>query len=182
VTDYGDMKLVNEQMRKAAAFFGNVLEHHRMGKLAASVNGVAIVVARGKAVDALMVLLTEAREGEPFLPVGFSFDQEPKPEPSGNDPEEPGESGDEPQHAGPLIPRYHVPGSQVYPGSRGGQVGNVHLHVTADMTLGRRKRKKGECLCSKRNGSDERPPQGETKMCEECVKVAADNGLAWSLT
>lgn len=83
---------------------------------------------------------------------------------------------------GPLIPLYHVPGSQVWEGSRGRAAGNVHLHVTSDMQLGRRTRQKGECLCSKKHGSYERPPTGEKTMCAECVKVADDNGLSWTLT
>lgn len=192
--DYGDMKLVNEQMRKAAGFFGRVLAHHKMGKLAARVDDVAILVVRGEeSIVWLERLLTDDGDGEqePFLPLGFSFDREHSESIDSHDsidsheglgsqtssPES--QTDDEPPVA--LEPRYHVPGSQVYPGSRGAAVGNVHLHVSADVKLGRRSRKAGECLCSKKHGSFERKPEGETKMCDECVKVAADNGLTWSL-
>jgi hypothetical protein len=75
-----------------------------------------------------------------------------------------------------LDPRYHAP-SDAYPNSKG----SVHLHVQRDVTLGRRVRKKGECLCQKKRGSKEQPPDGKTNMCGECVKVAAEHEIAWSL-
>lgn len=66
-------------------------------------------------------------------------------------------------------PLYHVPRSQVWPGSRGRQVGHVHLHFD-----------KGGALCGRR-GWYERPlSEGEVEEnCPRCVKRATDLGIAW---
>jgi hypothetical protein len=80
-----------------------------------------------------------------------------------------------------VVERYHVPPSQCWEGSRGQAHGNVHLHVVDDVTLGRLKRRAGECLCAKRHGSYERPLEdGERAFrCERCAAVAVRNGIAW---
>ncbi len=80
-----------------------------------------------------------------------------------------------------VVERYHVPGSQVWAGSRGAARGNVHLHVVEDFTLGRLQRRAGECLCSKRHGTYERAlDPGETQFrCERCAMVAARAGIDW---
>jgi hypothetical protein len=75
-----------------------------------------------------------------------------------------------------LIPRYHEPS-----GEFAGRQGNVHLHVLNDATLGRRVRKSGECLCGKKRGKNERAPDGQTAMCDECVRVAEEHELSWAL-
>lgn len=85
-----------------------------------------------------------------------------------------------------VVERYHVPGSQTWPGSRGGAQGNVHLHVVEDVKLGRLVRRAGECLCAKKHGSYERPvDDGERELvfrCPGCSDVAAWNGIAWPST
>lgn len=76
-----------------------------------------------------------------------------------------------------VIALYHEAGEEYR-----GKGGNVHLHVLADVKLGRRERKTGECLCSKKKGTRERTPEpNETKMCGECVKVAKEHGLRWAM-
>jgi hypothetical protein len=80
-----------------------------------------------------------------------------------------------------VVALYHVPPSQVWERSGGRARGNVHLHVTEDATLGRLKRSAGECLCSKRRGSSERPLDASefhsTFRCERCYAVAARYGI-----
>lgn len=77
-----------------------------------------------------------------------------------------------------VIPLYHEAGEEYR-----GRGGNVHLHVLADVKLGRRERKTGECLCSKRKGTRQRTPEpNETKMCGECVKVAKEHELRWEMS
>lgn len=66
-------------------------------------------------------------------------------------------------------------------GSRGAARGNVHLHAPTDVTLGRIRRKRGECLCSKRHGTYERPPDGDELRSPKCEAVAARFGIAWPL-
>jgi hypothetical protein len=175
-----DLALIEEQARKAATWFGKAVREHGQRKMAFEQDGTLIVIADGPAAQLLRILLDK----EDFLPHGVSMVKPPvapvrtalseaveTPKPDAVKLIE-----------GALEPRYHIPGSQVYEGSRGKAKGNIHLHVTGDMTLGRRARTRGQCLCSKKNGSMERPPDpDEKKMCPECVKVAADNGLAWSL-
>lgn len=79
--------------------------------------------------------------------------------------------------------RYHVPRSQVWGGSRGGQSGNVHLHVTGELVSGRLRRSAGRALCSSRPawyereldaGELERLPAG---LCPRCVAAAGRHGL-----
>ena len=79
-------------------------------------------------------------------------------------------SGAQPPVRRALTPRYHVPSSQTWAGSGGRAQGNVHLHVLKDMTLGRRVRKQGECLCSKKHGTYEREPEGETNLARSASR------------
>lgn len=78
---------------------------------------------------------------------------------------------------------YHVPRSQVWEGSRGRARGNIHLHVREDVTLGRIKRRAGECLCPKKHGSYERPADADDQRtalrCEKCATVATRFGIPW---
>jgi hypothetical protein len=74
-----------------------------------------------------------------------------------------------------LLPCFHEPS-----GEYRGKGGQVHLHTLSDHTFGRRVRKAGECLCSKKRGSRERTPTpDETKMCGECASVAKEHNLTW---
>lgn len=73
--------------------------------------------------------------------------------------------------------RYHVPRSQVWGGSRGGQSGQVHLHVKRGnaFVAGRIRRSDGQALCG-RNGWYERPPteneDGQREQfCQRCVEI-----------
>src|SRR3954464_15495303 len=79
--------------------------------------------------------------------------------------------------------RYHVPGSQVWAGSRGAQRGNIHLHVLEDVKLGRIKRLAGQCLCPKKGGSYERAVDDDdrerTFRCPKCATVAERFGIPW---
>lgn len=149
-----------EQVCKAGAYFGEVLERNERTFIAVNVDGTTIVVARG--IDGKKLERAIKRDGlfGPDVTVNKAPKQKPAPEPVNVT----------------LIPRYHAP-SDEYPNSKG----SVHLHVLHDVTLGRRVRKSGECLCGKKRGSRERSPDGETNMCAECVKVATDHGIAWSL-
>jgi hypothetical protein len=67
--------------------------------------------------------------------------------------------------------RYHVPRSQVWAGSRGRQSGNVHLHVTEDVRVGRISRKRGQALCG-RSGWYEREADGDETLCGRCSEIA----------
>ncbi len=74
-------------------------------------------------------------------------------------------------------PRYHVPRSQVWAGSRGKQTGNVHLHVLGEFQSGRIHRSKGQALCG-RAGWYERSPEGDYEtsadaLCPRCVEIAS---------
>lgn len=167
------MDEAREQMRKAGAYFGTVLRENGRPEdkvIACRVNGVTIVIAEEPDGGPL-----ERWTNEHYRHVTVEHPPaEGMPSPAAPAPAE---------QKVVLIPRYHVPSSQVYPGSRGGHEGNVHLHVLHDVKLKRRVRTSGQCLCSKKKGSNERSPEvTETKMCPECVKVAADNGIEWSLT
>lgn len=73
-------------------------------------------------------------------------------------------------------PRYHVPRSQVWAGSRGRQSGNVHLHVTDDVTIGRLARRKGASLCGKRGWYEREPTAGE-ETCPRCLDIAHRYGF-----
>lgn len=68
--------------------------------------------------------------------------------------------------------RYHVPRSQVWGGSRGGQSGHVHLHVKESLQVGRIKRVKGQALCGKR-GWYERPLDKLeiATACSRCAEI-----------
>src|SRR4051812_28039452 len=66
--------------------------------------------------------------------------------------------------------RYHVPGSQVWGGSRGRQQGHAHLHVREAFVLGRIRRGKGQALCGRR-GSYERPLD-ELEVATPCPRCA----------
>jgi hypothetical protein len=77
-------------------------------------------------------------------------------------------------------PRYHVPRSQVWAGSRGQQSGHTHLHVKADFDLGRIHRRQGQALCGKR-GWYERPPEFASErepeaLCPRCREIAGRAG------
>ncbi len=79
-----------------------------------------------------------------------------------------------------LEPRYHVPRSQVWAGSRGAQHGNVHLHVTVGYEHGRIRRLRGQALCG-RAGWYERPPEGADELvreavCARCLELAERDG------
>lgn len=178
------------QAIRAGGYFSKVLGREGEDFLAARVGGVAIVVAVGSWADVL-----ERAVKEHFGPkVVF---QQPPPDGVGGGgaglaATTPPPSADPVQPPDPvaevlaseikLIARYHVPKSQVYPGSRGAAKGHVHLHVLEPMKLKRIVRNTGECLCSKKHGSDERAPDSaDTTMCPACVKVAEANGLAWAL-
>lgn len=68
--------------------------------------------------------------------------------------------------------RYHVPRSQVYGGSRGGQSGHVHLYVKEGEAFeaGRIRRLERQTLCGKRAWMDREPFDGETP-CPRCVEI-----------
>lgn len=87
--------------------------------------------------------------------------------------------------------RYHVPRSQVWPGSRGAQAGKVHLHVIGPPRLlttdasgeGRYStitRGTGMALC-RRRGWYERPLEsGESvEVCPRCVDIAERYRVSW---
>jgi hypothetical protein len=93
------------------------------------------------------------------------------------------------------LARYHVPWSQVHPGSGGGQSGGVHLHFPLDQNdrdrvveivalTGRRtriRRSGAQALCLAR-GWYERPPHpGELVevRCARCVEMAERYGVEW---
>jgi hypothetical protein len=104
------------------------------------------------------------------------------------------------------LARYHVPWSQVHPGSGGGQRGGVHLHHPTDITEQRRlayedyavtelvaltgrritiRRRGGDALCRGGHagrGWYERPPHtGELadERCARCVEMAVRYGVEW---
>ena len=67
---------------------------------------------------------------------------------------------------------YHVPRSQVWEGSRGGQSGHVHFYVKAGEAFqaGRIRRVERQTLCGKRAWYH-RPADGET-VCPRCMEIA----------
>lgn len=70
--------------------------------------------------------------------------------------------------------RVHVPRSQVWQGSRGGQKGKTHLHVRAPFNYGRIHRSPGYALCG-RSGWFERSPEYDAEredLCPRCVEIA----------
>lgn len=146
-----------DQARKAGKYFARVLSEHGSGFLACEVDGTTLVVAvgdRGKR-------LQQAIEEEKLL--GDATIQH-----------DPGEVT-VPRPV-VLVPRYHRP-----TGEFAGREGHVHLHVLDDAKLGRRVRKSGECLCGKKRGSHEEPPEEHREMCGECVRVAEEHSLTFQL-
>lgn len=86
--------------------------------------------------------------------------------------------------------RYHVPGSQAWSGSRGGQSGHVHLHLslsagpwgTPIKLTPRLARTPGSALCGRR-GWYERAPEGDHELvdealCPRCAAIAARLNLS----
>jgi hypothetical protein len=178
---------MREQAVKAARYFGRGMEGFDRTFLSVRSGEVVIVVARGSSAEKLAKFVEKGGLGK--VAAGVE-DVQPPAEPaqpqtesserassasasSGTTGPAPGSDPAKPV----LIAVYHAPKEEF---ARKG--GNIHLHVLSDAKLGRRERKTGECLCQKKRGSKERVPQpGQTRMCAECVKVAEDNGLAWTL-
>lgn len=73
---------------------------------------------------------------------------------------------------------YHVPRSQVYPGSRGGQRGKVHLHLGKPFFSARLARNTGHSVCG-RIGWYERPAEPGEERCQRCVDMAERYGILW---
>jgi hypothetical protein len=68
--------------------------------------------------------------------------------------------------------RYHVPRSQVWGGSRGGQRGHVHLHVRENLDVGRIHRKTGQALCGKRGWYERELDRDEiATACPRCAEI-----------
>lgn len=68
--------------------------------------------------------------------------------------------------------RYHVPRSQAWGGSRGGQSGNAHLHVKEPFSLGRIHRGKGRALCGKRGWYERALEELEiATACPRCAEI-----------
>ena len=96
-------------------------------------------------------------------------------------PERPGGS------AGTWSARYFVPWSQVHPGSRGGQTGNVHLiwRGRQPVTLPglRTPRGRGDALCSpSRRAWYQREPypgENDNDRCPRCTQLAEKHRLDW---
>lgn len=154
---------MREQALRAARYFGTGLEKHKQGWTGVLLDGVVFIAARGERADALVGVIEE----EGLFGSDVHLDR-------------PGGQQQETVITRPdvvLVPLYHAP-----PPEHATKTGHVHLHTLATVELGRRTRQSGECLCSKKHGSDERTVHGESDMCAECVKIAADNGIAWSLT
>lgn len=148
-----------EQAIKAGRYFARVLEEQGATYLATEVAGVTLVVARDSAAEKLDQAIADGLFGAAGAIQRPTEAQEAA----------------VPESAGDLKPLYHQP-----PAEFANRTGHIHLHVTRDLEIGRRKRSKGECLCSKRRGSDERPvpPEAHT-FCPECVEVATRAGLSW---
>jgi hypothetical protein len=188
VPDYSIAE-AREQATKAARYFERVLDEHGQDFIVVRSNDTLLVVASKDAREKLQTFITDGGIGKVTAGVEDVNATGSNDKLSEGDPVEvrpsdsraesqaalngPGGSPTSPSEPVLLIARYHEPQD------RG--TGNVHLHALKDMKLGRRERKLGECLCSKKHGSKEIDPEGKTKMCEECVKVAAQNDLAWTL-
>lgn len=179
---------IAEQARKACRYFGAGLEKNGKGFFAVEVDGVILAVARGEKAK----LMEEGIMERALLGPGAVIHRAPPPaapeEPPAAEPEPEAQDGPgdhtallrplEPVEEVVLIPMYHSP-----PPEHAKKRGHVHLHVLNDAKLGRRERRSGECLCSKKHGSDERLVDDESRrfdMCEECVRVARENGITWS--
>lgn len=155
---------VREQARKAGVYFGKTLVEHNCTVIAVETSGVVIVVAIDQAGQRLERLVKEQKLNTPGAKKKHRVQHDIDPPPPV-------------EQEVILIPRYHEPS-----GEFAKKKAHVHLHVLNDAKLGRRVRKSGECLCGKKHGSKERTPQpGETTMCAECMKVATENGLTWTL-
>ena len=79
--------------------------------------------------------------------------------------------------------RYHVPRSQVWEGSRGGQTGKVHLYVKAGEAFqaGRIRRVERETLCGRVAWSSRPAEDGET-LCPRCIEIGTRaNGRLFGL-
>lgn len=81
--------------------------------------------------------------------------------------------------------RYHVPRSQCFSGSRGGQRGNLHLHVTEPLHSGRLHRDTG-ALCGRKAWWDREPEPFELSdgryaqdRCPRCVEMGERYGVEW---
>jgi hypothetical protein len=86
------------------------------------------------------------------------------------------------------VEQYHIPRSQVWEGSRGGQKGNVHLHVAGHerISLASQRpprtmiqRDAGATLCGKLRGWMERDPKPGEQRCPRCDALANRYGLTW---
>ena len=81
---------------------------------------------------------------------------------------------------------YHVPRSQVWPGSRGRQSGLIHLHVKSGEAFeaGRLRRIQHQSLCGRR-GWYERPTEDTEptpRLCERCVMIGVrESGRLYEL-
>ena len=186
---------MREQAVKAARYFAIGMEGFERSYIAVKAQDTVIVVARGPSAEKLARVIDEGRLGEVTAGVEDATGAVhlTGPKVSGGDPAEvlpavsraetqsglndPGGSPTSPpERAVVLIPQMHESSDPQFKGK-----GKIHLHVLHDAKLGRRERRSGEALCSKKHGSNERTPEDhETEMCGECVKVAADNGIAWS--
>lgn len=89
-------------------------------------------------------------------------------------------------HAFALVERYHVPRSQCYEGSRGGQSGKVHLHVNNGPTRftaasGRSITRGGGVALCLRNGWYARAQEADEHhaRCPRCVALAERYGVEW---
>ncbi len=76
---------------------------------------------------------------------------------------------------------YHVPRSQVWGGSRGAQMGRVHLHVKPGEAFegGRIRREDGASLCGRRGWYErDADADDETRagLCPRCAEIAARPG------
>jgi hypothetical protein len=179
VADY-TLDEITDQVRKASRYFGRALAEQDRGFFAAQVDGVVLVVARNTSAE----MLAEAIEQRAALGPGAVVNRDkptptPTPTPEPEPTPEPRGRELQPRDLVTLIPMYHRP-----PPEHASKRGNVHLHTLNDAKLGRRERFSGECLCSKKHGSGEESVSDETRnftMCEECVRVARENGVEWSL-
>jgi hypothetical protein len=71
-----------------------------------------------------------------------------------------------------LVQRYHVPRSQVWAGSRGRASGNVHLHTTEPLEVGRIRRRENQALCGRDGWYEREPYATERDVCQRCEEIA----------
>jgi hypothetical protein len=178
---------MREQAVKAGLYFARGMEGFDKTFIALRARGTLVVIARDSSAEKLAEFVEKGGLGK--VAAGVE-DVQPPAEPaqpqtesserassasasSGTTGPAPGSDPAKPV----LIAVYHAPKEEF---ARKG--GNIHLHVLSDVKLGRRERKTGECLCQKKRGSKEQMPKpGQTRMCAECVKIAEQNGLEWTL-